>query len=122
MIIHMWSPETYKYVSLICPEPHKMPETGNCQYFGKGMEHLKVGDIVEFTCAIHSLYSGICDFYNPTGKNDIEVAKKMHQYAIEAEHQDDPYDYPGKFTRDCFCILERKGIKPVVVDAFSNIN
>ena len=49
MIIHMWSPETYKYVSLICPEPHKMPETGNCQYFGKGMEHLKVGDIVEFT-------------------------------------------------------------------------
>lgn len=72
------------------------------QYFGKGMEHLKVGDIVEFTCEIHSLYSGICDFYNPTGKNDIEVAKKMHQYAIEAEHQDDPYDYPGKFTRDCF--------------------
>lgn len=121
MIIHMWSPERCKYVSILCPEPHKMPKSIG-EHFGEGMEHLKVGDIIEYTCEIHSFYSGICDFYNPTGENDMDAARKMHQYAIKAENRGGMYDYAGKFTKDCFCVLERKGIKPVVVDAFSSPN
>lgn len=116
MIIHMWSPDVHKYVSILCPEPHKMPESYG-EYFGKGMEQLKVGDIVELTCEIHSLYSGICNFYNPTGENDMDTARKMHQYAIDAESREGLFDYPGKYTEDYFCVLKRKGIKPVVVHA-----
>lgn len=120
MIIHMWSLTAGKYVSILCPEPHKMPayKAYIPEHFGKGMEQLKIGDIVEYTCEKHSLISGIYYFYNPTGENNMEAAKKMHQYAIEAESSG-LFDYPGKYTRDCFNVLERKGIKPVVVDAFS---
>lgn len=119
MIIHMWSPEAYKYNSILCPEPHKMPNGDRycLTHYGKGMENLKIGDEVELTCEIHSLISGICNFYNPTGRNDMKAAKQMHQYAIDAENRRDCFGRPGKFTRDYFEVLKRKGIKPVVIDA-----
>ena len=98
---------------------HNPMEDNGIKFFNK--DGYKLDDAIELEIEKYIEDIDKVD-YNPTGENDMDAARKMHQYAIKVENRGGMYDYAGKFTKDCFCVLERKGIKPVVVDAFSSSN
>ena len=118
MVFMLWSKSHHKVTWINCDEPRKMPdECGHrMKHYGKGMENLQIGDIVELTTDIHSLIDSGCRYYNLTGERDIELAKEMYQYAIHEENNN-PYKRPGDFTECYFPFLKRKGVEPVVISA-----
>lgn len=80
-----WNPKNGKHFTIMLEKPRCFIDRyeGYPRHYGKGMENIKIGDIVEYTEDRCSMISGGCGFYNPTGKNNLDLAKKWYKNSTE---------------------------------------
>jgi len=99
LVYSLWNPNLIKIHTILLEKPKDFTDVADCclYHYGKGMENLKVGDLVDCTCEINSLMTGICTFYNLIGKNDLELAKRMYDKSLHWEKVDNKQYYSGWF-------------------------
>lgn len=111
-VFRLWNPRVAKTYTIFLDKSWDFTDDGGyCKaHYGEGMEHIRIGDIIDCTCEQNSLMTDICTFFNVTGKSDLTLAKQM-----TATHE---YPEKDKFVTTYMERLYKEGNKTIVLDAF----